>query len=784
MWRSPIESRRRQPNLIVPHILSYSIILTGVSPLAVAADNSTASNPDESITEVIVTAERREATIQSTPISITAFRGADLRQAGVTDLQSVAQEVPGVSFKTGGPGQTELEMRGLNSGGGNSPTVGLYLDDIPVSSFAYATAGKVVIDPDLYDLERVEVLRGPQGTLYGAGSMGGAVRLITSRPNLEQFGASGELVGSGTEGGGANGTFNAMVNLPILDNVLALRIVATQKYLSGWIDRIVPVSFPLPLDGGLTRGNVAAAPVAYRDTDVNFEREQAARITLLYQPSDRLSITPMAMYQGIHSGGQSLIDSPPNTEAHYQPFDSPEPVSDEFVLTALAIQYDLNFAELYSTTSYWRRTLTQVQDGAEVMQDVLGLPAYSVEGGGLGADPWVESDSANQKSQEFRLASKGDYAFNWQAGVFYNKLNSTTLQYSVDDAAAALFGVTTLYHELVPQSFDQKAVFGEASYKITPTVKATVGVRYFNFHNTFSTSEYGFFGPYGDLTPGGSSSTEKDNGFNPKFNLAWMPNDDLTSYVTVSKGFRPGGGNQVVPTSGTEEGDACAASLAALGKSTNPTAYEPDTVWNYEAGEKTRLLDGRLSINGSIYYENWRNIQRAVTLTCGYIYSDNAGSASVKGGELEVSAKLSDELTVSLNGAYTHAIYSTTSLEAGVQEGQRLPDVPEFTSSQSLIYLHKLMNGYTLVGRATNDYIGSRQDVNYYTDNLPAYDIASARLGVEAPAGWSLFLFVDNLTNKHALLTAINSEVLNIPTMTRDTTNRPRTIGLDLTYGF
>jgi outer membrane receptor protein involved in Fe transport len=268
MWRLLIETYRRPAIPVLPCILAYSVILFGASPQSAAGENSAGSKPDDALEEVIVTAEKREATIQSTPISITAFRGADLRQAGVSDLQSVAEQVPGVSFKTGGPGQTELEMRGLNSGGGNSPTVGLYLDDIPLSSFAYATAGKVVIDPDLYDLERVEVLRGPQGTLYGAGSMGGAIRLITSQPDLDKFSAGGELVGSGTEGGGANGTFNGMLNLPIVDNELALRIVATQKYLSGWIDRIVPTAFPLPLDGGLTRGDVAAAPGANRDTNV------------------------------------------------------------------------------------------------------------------------------------------------------------------------------------------------------------------------------------------------------------------------------------------------------------------------------------------------------------------------------------------------------------------------------------------------------------------------------------------------------------------------------------
>jgi len=745
-----------------------------------------ATNSNTTLGEIVVTAEKRDATVQKTPISITALKGSDLVQAGVTNLAEVAQQTPGVSLKTGGPGQNEFEMRGLNSAGGNSPTVGFYLDDTSLTTFAYATAGKVVIDPDLYDLNRVEVLRGPQGTLYGSGSMGGTIRLISNPPALDAYHASGELTGSGTEGAGANGTVNAMVNVPLIKDQLALRVVGTDKYTSGWIDRIVEDNFPLPTNGGLTRGDVVGTPASHVASDVNWERLQAIRATLLYQPTSRLSITGTIMTQAINSGGQSLVDDPPgNVEAHYQPFNSPEPVTDRFQLYALTVRYAFDGFQVESASSHWSRVLTQIQDGSEVMQDVLGLPDYSVAGGGLGVDPWREQDSANQTSEEIRVTSTGKGPFQWQGGFYYGDLASKTIQFSNDDAAGPLFGVTTLFNENVPQDFDQKSLFGEVSYQFTQSLKATAGVRYFTFDNTFKTTEFGFFGPYGDLTPGTSQSEAKDHGFNPKFNLAYEPNRDLTVYATASKGFRPGGGNEIVPTtSATAEGQACGADLAGFGKTSNPSTYGPDSVWNYELGEKARLFSGRLSINASTYYESWSNIQREVTLNCGYIYTDNAGSATVYGDEVEVAAQLGYGLTLSVNGGYSHATYTKDSLEADVTKGERLPDVPLWTTSQSLIWRHPLSDAYTLVARATNDYIDSRTDVTYYVDTLPAYDLVSARIGVTAAKGWAAFLFVDNLTNKHALLNAINSQVLNIPTLTRDTTNQPRTMGVDLTYGF
>ena len=196
-----------------------------------------------------------------------------------------------------------------------------------------------------------------------------------------------------------------------------------------------------------------------------------------------------------------------------------------------------------------------------------------------------------------------------------------------------------------------------------------------------------------------------------------------------------------------------------------------------------RLLDGRVSINGAIYYENWADIQREITLTCGYIYTDNAGAAAVKGAELEVSGKLSSDWTAKVNAGYTDAYYTKDSVEAGVTEGDRLPDVSKFTSSQSLLFRHELSDQYALIGRLQNDYISSRIDVTYYVDTLPAYDILSGRFGVET-ATWSGVFFINNATNRLAYLTAINSIVLNIPTYTRDVTNQPRTFGVDLNVRF
>src|SRR5882672_10460713 len=231
---------------------NMSIIMSALScgtalsfSLSAHAQSAPVADDSSSPAEVVITAQKRSSTVQETPISISAVSGDDLQARGVSSLAALAQGTPGVSLKSEGPSQTEIEMRGMTSSGGNSATVGFYLDDIPLAGPASAQNGHVVIDPDLYDLNRIEILRGPQGTLFGSGSMGGTVRLITNQPNLSQFQSTAQSVLSGTDGGGFNHKDSLMVNLPLLDDTLALRVVGTENHTSGWIDRIVVNPFPL-----------------------------------------------------------------------------------------------------------------------------------------------------------------------------------------------------------------------------------------------------------------------------------------------------------------------------------------------------------------------------------------------------------------------------------------------------------------------------------------------------------------------------------------------------------
>src|SRR3984893_2009193 len=257
--------------VVLREYIGAVLIASSAVAFATSASAQSASTADSAATlgEIVVTAQKRVSTVQDTPISITAVSGADIQDRGITDVSTLAAATPGVSLKSNGPGQTEIEMRGMTSSGGNSATVGFYLDDIPMTAPAGAQNGKVVIDPTLYDLNRIEVLRCPQGTLYGSGSMGGTVKLITNQPNLTESQGSVESILSGTDGGGFNHNDNFMVNIPIVNDQLALRVVGSEAYTSGWIDRIVANPFPLPTHGGASRGDVQAAPIQSRRTGSN-----------------------------------------------------------------------------------------------------------------------------------------------------------------------------------------------------------------------------------------------------------------------------------------------------------------------------------------------------------------------------------------------------------------------------------------------------------------------------------------------------------------------------------
>jgi len=740
--------------------------------------------------EIVVTAEKRSSTVQSTPLSVTALSGEQLQAQGITNITEVAGDTPGISMRTSGPGQTELEMRGMASSGGSSPTVGFYLDETPLTPPAASLNGKVVIDPDLFDLNRVEVLRGPQGTLYGAGSMGGTIKLITNEPEFNKFYGSTEGILSGTQGAGVNPTVNFMLNLPIIDNTVALRIVGTQKYVSGWIDRIVVTPFPAPVDPctaysagtnvGCVRGNVLAGTHQVIP-NVNWEWLRSGRVSLLAKPADALTINATFMYQKITAGGYNEYDNPPGPEptlAHYQAFDTPEPFSDAFSLASLTVNYDLDWATLTSNTSYWTRRESQSQDISEALRSNFGV-FYGEEI--LTPVTFSEIDYSHQASEELRLSSNGSGPFNWLAGVFYSKLESVfeDINQAPGFAAVSVGGEAAnpqgqVYDAYNPYYVTQYAAFGEASYKFTDQWKLTLGGRYFHFSTVVDESQQGALTASGNATPTLAHFDTTASGGTPKVDLGWFPNKDLTVYTSVSKGFRPGGVNLPLPP-------ICQATQEV---------YRPDSSWDYEVGEKARMFDNRVTLNADVYYIRWNNVQQLYNQACGYSLTTNVGNGKSYGPEIELSANLTPELTLTVNGAYTKAYL--TSIEGSVTEvsttaltvGTPILNIPKYTESTSLTYSHPLNEEYKWVTRIANSYVGPSTDTSFTYIHLSPYNLTTARTGVDVEH-WSAYFFIDNLANKVAQLsTNTTSFSWIIPSVTRVATNQPRTFGIDVSYRF
>ncbi len=767
------------------------------SSVAGNAANSPDGSKRDQLEEIVVTATKRASTVQNTPISLTVVSEKDMQERGVTNFTELANSIPGISMRTSGPAQTEFEMRGMSSFGGNSPTVGFYLDDVPVSGPSFGTNGKVVIDPNLYDLNRVEVLRGPQGTLYGAGSMGGTIKLIPNAPNLQEFASSAEVIMGGTDGGGFNHGENAMVNIPFAAGTAALRIVGSNSHTSGWIDRLVIANGAFPLEtnpngtvnpSGTVRGNVLAAPVAADYKGVNAEDQNSVRASVQWKPTDRLSITPSVFYQlSQQPDGLGYIDSDPGTNTFYQPLNVSESVVDRFNLYSVNVQYNFDAFDINSTTSQWYRESDTVEDGSESLQWAFGLPSFSTSSGGIGPVSTLEEDKTKQTSEEIRLTSSGASKFEWLVGYFYSDFSSVDDYFQIVPGAVPLLGTSNVLTQFQPVKIIQQAEFGELSYQLTPQLKATAGLRRYSYNGSVSTSQSGAASLSGSDAFVRVYTAERDQGVNPKFTLSYEPGKDTLLYATVAKGFRPGGGNPPLPTSGPL-GAPCEPQLQAIYGSNAfvpaPVGFGPDVVWNYELGEKMRALENRLSVNSAVYFENWSGVQQSIPLPCGFSYQANAGDAHIYGAEFEVNAVIASGLIASANASYTHArIVSSDLLNAGIQPGTPVQDVPDWTSSQSLSYRHGMPGGLSFTARIENDYVGTRTDVSYAVNHLRAYDLTNLRAGIEG-SRWSAAIFAKNLLNKSILLNNVTLLAVNLPTYNRSVESQPLTIGIDLNYRF
>jgi iron complex outermembrane recepter protein len=742
-----------------------------------AVEEQVGSLPTQALQEIVVTAERRESTVQSIAGSVTAVSGDQILGRGFADFSELAATIPGLSFATGGPGQTEYALRGVANPGGNSPTTGFYLDDTPLTAAANSNSGKVVIDPNLYDVSRVEVLRGPQGTLYGASSMGGTIKIITNPPDTTQFRASADSKLSDTDGGGFNHSESGMVNVPLASDLVGLRVVASERTASGWIDRIVvaPGAFP-PLDD-TRRGDVVAAAVASRQRASNRIDEQTVRATLLVKPMNALSITPSVFYQHVEQRGPSAFDTIPGALAHYEAYDIPEPYREHFLLGSLNVQYHAEGVDFTSNTADFDRQQTLTQDETEALEVVFGQTTPYL----AGPVAFQAEDGTRQFSQEFRAASSGMGRFKWQAGIFYSDLESTGHNMSRVQGLVPLVGTDNLFMRRQPYSIKQSALFGEVSYQITRELTATMGVRGYHYDTKVTTTVSGVASVSGGDDTNTQVAAAKDSGANPKFDLTYAPTGDLTLYATVARGFRPGGGDQLVPTnSNTAVGAECAQNLAALGLTASPTQYRPDSLWSYELGEKLRLFERRLSVNASVYDIEWGGIQQGVGLNCGFGFTTNAGRARIRGSEVEMKAQVAPGLQFDASAGFIDGALTEGSSIVGTVAGQPLQSVPKWTGNTGITLNRPLIVGLDLVTHLEYNYIGRRFESGFLAlTPTPAYELMSARIGV-AGERWSAHLFVDNLLNKKAELAFLAQQAASIPLYDRAVTNQPRTIGMQI----
>jgi iron complex outermembrane recepter protein len=751
----------------------------------VKTETTASLNQESILNEVVVTAQKYNSTVQATPISISAVTGEQLAAAGITNVEDFSRTVPGLSMRTAGPGYTEYEARGLASNGGAAPTVGFYLDETPLSPPALAQVGKVVIDPDLYDINRIELLRGPQGTLYGASSMGGTVKIVTNAPQLGKFEGSVQGTASGTEGGGPNGSGKFAVNIPIGDQ-LAIRFVGSETWRSGWIDRIVldpfPVGTPLASGPPWTRGNVLAAPIAAKYNDVNTENLGGGRVSVLWQPSEGLSIVAMSLFQRMQMGGPDYFDSPPGSNylAHYEAADIREPIDDRVYVNSLKVTADLGFAELTSATGYWWRRASLTEDASESTSWVFGIAPY------VGV-PWTETDYSHQLSQELRITSKEGSRLRWTFGGFFSELDSRW----TEDAAGNFFAAPQNPSGLVgavnnPYEVQQYALFTDDSYKITDNLTFTAGLRWYRYLSRQLEQEWGVIA--GVLTPPPATETEgANNGFNPRFDLSYSPTHSLTTYASISKGFRPGGANEIIPPPTVPP--YCPSA---------PLTFGPDSVWDYEVGEKARLFDGRLTVNSDLYYIKWLGVQEALLLPCGYQFNANAGNGRSFGPEVEINAKLAERWLLTLSGSYTDAkvthpstqligdvLGTVSSCQTATNCSVPILNVPKDAASIAIAYVAPVFKEWNLTARISDSFVGTAYDESYvFGLKLPSYNIAGLRFGLSNQS-LTATLFVDNLTNTVAAMTANNTSFqVNVPTLVRYSTNQPRTAGLQLDYRF
>ena len=635
------------------HVNSHTIALrVARADAEVAAASSgptstrqpTASSDSTDLAEVVVTAQKREERLIDTPQSVSVVSSEDINKLGATQFRDFANTIPGLTFTTAGAGYTQISLRGITLGQDTSATVGIYVDEVPFgSSTGFSQGGQLALDVALLDLDRVEVLRGPQGTLYGASTMGGLIKYVSKRPDENEFSGHVQAGASGTEHGSVNYETAGSVNIPLVSNRLAVRASAFESHDGGYIDN-----------------------VALDQDRVNRSDVYGGRLDLFFTPTDALSVRLGGFIQEISRSGQATADY---TFTGGQPYGSlgqhrefAEPFDQNFKLASATVDYNFGPATLTSISSYQTNRTRLVYDFSALYVGVynsFGLP-YSAFG-------LPQTLTTDKFTEEVRLASGSNQFLEWLVGGFYtHETSANTQSFTLLDLQGQP-APNTLYTFYAPSHYKESAGFADLTLHITSQFDISGGIRYAHNTQDYTQFQTGIFGP---STPTRTSSESVPTYLG---NARYHFTDHMTAYARYATGYRPGGPNFV----GTDP---------ATGRPVGPTTFQADRLKSYEAGIKAETDHKRFGIDLAGYYIDWTNIQVLTTAGGFSVYANAPGGAKVHGAELTLTARPIEPLSLTTAFAYTDAHLAVAAPDVGGLAGERLPNVPRFTASGNADY--------------------------------------------------------------------------------------------------
>lgn len=726
----------------------------------------TGPEPEASqVDEIVVTALRRATNLQDTALSISALSGATLEKMGASTLQDIIAAVPGLNLTEGNTGQRRISVRGVQSAG--ESTVGLYLGETPITGPNSATSDPSSMTPDLnmFDVSRVEVLRGPQGTLFGSGSMSGTFRVVFNQANTDKYEGGLDLTANSIRGGSEGYSARGMVNVPVVEGLLGARLVLYDELRGGYVDN-----------------------VRLGQEDVNEVRAYGGRLMLNFTPAENLKVTGLITLQNQDArdsnGWLPLVGEYQND--NYTKLSFPN----EFRLYNLAAEWDLGPVTINGSTSYYTWDATKYIDGSLSALSVRAAGTYCARYNGITGScnatqlanyrAYIDSVfplsgyqpmQVESRVHELRATSNPDGPLTWTVGAFYEDRSDSAVSSTVEaDPISGEVYLPIVYNfsRSIAVDLTQKALYGEATWEVFDGLRVTAGVRAYEYEKT-STSQV-LSTSYINASVAGPATTYDSSASGQvfKLNVSYDVTPDIMVYGQYSEGFRPGGINNTP------------------GLTADLIPYSSDSLENYEIGAKTAWFDNRLTLNLSAYEIKWSNMQISASIP-NFSFIANVGASTIKGLEIEATARPMTGLNLTGSLGFVDGkldVDQTTGLiVAAGKAGDTIPNEPDFKASFAADYTWPIATAFDGMVRVDYAYMGQAistfRPTSPYYETMGEFSNVNLRGGIEGD-GWGAYLFVNNLLDEvgKVKVTSSNTEeqrTYSIP---------PRTIGVNLRRRF